>query len=150
MKKSIESLKAIVTDGMKLIRQSGDPVVIRRFPNNIIKIHNKSVSWETLLDLLVNGEYELDIKDSNSDLSKLNHKKWGGYRFPGPGKKLGRNKVKDKKVPVTISIRQSIKEKLLDILEVKEIDKNEFFETIINIAFEQLENNKNIPLRYCD
>lgn len=139
MKKSIEELKAVVKDGMRLISSKTDSVVIRRFPNNIIKIHNRSVSWKALQDILINGEYELEVNESQLDLFKIKEKKWGGYRFPGPGKTLGRPRVKDKKVPLTLSIRQSVKNKLLTILEHDDLDKNDFFEQIIINQFDQIQ-----------
>lgn len=138
MKKSIENLKAIITDRMTLKRGSAEPIIIRRYPNNIIKIHNKSVSWKVLQDLLINGEYDLQIKESQVNLFDRDEKKWGGYRIARPGKKLGRKPVKDKKVPVTLSIRQSIKQKMLEILESQGIDKNQFFENCLNQAYDTI------------
>jgi len=150
MKKSIENLKIIVNDGTRLISKNSDPITIRRYPNNIIKIHNRSVSWKTLQDILINGEYELELKEFQPDLFAISEKKWGGYRFPGPGKKLGRPLAKDKKVALTISIKQSVKQRLLDILALNEINKNDFFETIINSDFKCLNGKLNLPPRYCD
>ena len=138
MKKSINNLKAIVTDGMRLISKNSSPMVIRRYPNNIIKIYNRSVSWKTLQDILINGEYELEVREAQPDLFKTKQKTWGGYRFPGPGKQIGRPPAKDKKVPVTLSIRQSVKQKLLDILEIEDMNKNEFFENLISNIFDDV------------
>lgn len=134
MKRSIKDLKKIVTDRTRLISSTGRPIIIRRFPNNIIKIHNKSVSWKSLLDLLANGDYQLDIDQAQP----VTTKNWGGFRFPGPGRTLGRNKVRDKKKPLTLSVKESVLKKMSDILEAKNISKNDFFEAVINHTHDTL------------
>ena len=144
MKKSIEHLKAIVKDGTRLVSKTRDPVTVKRYPNNIIKIHNRSVSWKTLLDILINGDYELE---TYPDFLKTASNTRGGHRFPGPGKRLGRSFVSDKKVPLTISIRQSVKQKLFELLETKGIDKNELFEDFINCTYEKGQTNECFPIK---
>ena len=140
MNKTIDHLKAVVTDGMRLLSDSSPPIVIRRFPNNVIKVHNRIISWQSLQDLLINGEYALELNDTESNVLEFNKSSWGGYRVPGPGKKLGRKTVRDKKVPLTLSVRESVKEKMNELLEIRGIDKNEFFKHLINTAHDELKN----------
>jgi hypothetical protein len=138
--KSINDLKAIVVDGSKLWSKSGQEIVIQRFPNNIIKIHNKPISWKNFHELLICGEYELIIKETNLDLfsDKEKKEKRGGARVPGPGKTLGRNKIKpgEKKRPRSIALTDDSELKLRWISKYYGVSKSEFITNLIKEEWE--------------
>jgi hypothetical protein len=94
--KSIDELKDIIVDGMKL--KSGErEIEIRRLPNNVIKINNKLISWIDFQDLLLNGTYELIINENELDLFASEpirdlKKKRGGRREGSGRKKIDKGK----------------------------------------------------------
>lgn len=82
-KKFIEELKEIVNDGT-ILKSDSFEKKIRRFPNNIIMIGGRSISWADLHDLLTNGDVWLDIKGDQKELFKQSGR--GGRRV-GSGRK---------------------------------------------------------------
>lgn len=117
MDKSIKELKNIIQDGMTLLAGDGTgEKIIKRLPNNVLRIDNKLVSWQQLHDWLTNGEYMLLInedepelvfpnkKSKNLDFSNKKNKNWGGVRTAGKGKKIGRPQKTEKKRTVSFSL----------------------------------------------
>lgn len=82
--KTISELKLLIKDGMKLRSDSGE-ITIRRFPNNIIMMHGKSISWIDFQDLLINGTYRLVVNEDQQDIN-FKQSGRGGRRF-GSGRK---------------------------------------------------------------
>lgn len=108
MVKSIDELKILVVDGMKL-KAGNKEIEIRRFPNNVIKVHNKLISWADFRDLLINSDYELIVNEQDVDLLTGAHqepakKNQGrGGRRPGSGRKKLDNSEKKKPSLFTLS-----------------------------------------------
>lgn len=112
MFKSIEDLKLLIVDGMILKSKNGDTIEIKRFPNNIIKLYNKIISWVDFQEFLINGDYELIINEKQESLDFGKKSKWGGHRLAGIGKTLGRPKKGEKKKLVGIYLDSSTRQML--------------------------------------
>ena len=140
MVKSVEELKAIVTD--KMVMKAGSNIVtIRRYPNNIIKIHNRSVKWTVLQDLLANSNYQLDIQEEQPEM--FTRIKRGGQRVAGPGKTLGRNPIdpgKKKKI-VSLSLSPDVIDALNTLAQEKGCSRSQYVEMLINY-----ESGKNVSI----
>lgn len=95
MVKSVKKLKAMISNDTELRTKSGSVTKIKRYPNNIIKLYGRSITWKTLYELIYTGDYQVLFQGKpnplfDMDFVKSNH---GGVRVPGPGKTLGRNKI---------------------------------------------------------
>lgn len=132
MVKSIDELKSIIVDGM-ILKAGKREIEIRRFPNNIIKIHNRSIKWTALQDLLANSDYKLMVNEKELDLFEKKSNR-GGRRLPGPGKTLGRNKIdpdKKKKI-VSLSLSPDTISDLDKLAQEKGCSRSQYIEMLIN------------------
>lgn len=145
MKKSIEELKEIVTDGMLLkgaikypfIDPSTlDEMIIRRYPNNIIRIDGRVISWVDLAEILITSDYELQTPGEKENLFKKNTVR-GGLRVAGPGKKLGRNPVDTakKKIVKSFSLEPAIIENLNNLANYQGVSMSRIVSMLINDKF---------------
>ena len=139
MNKSIEDLKNIISDKSQILSKNGkESIEIRRFPNNIIKIYNKPISWISLQELLMNGDFTLLITEDQQEL-KLDEKRHGGLRL-GSGRKSKKNSEKKKVVSFTLSLdaRSTLDEsiKFINLGKKKKISKSQFIENLI-LKYEQ-------------
>lgn len=137
-KKDVPYLKEMIVDGMQLLTSNPeDHIIIRRYPNNIIKIHNKSISWVALHELLVQGDYTLMLDEKQADLFEdavfEYEKKHGGVRIAGPGKTLGRNKIKpeEKKKIKSFGLSQDVITYMDFYCKESKISKSSFIESLI-------------------
>lgn len=106
--KSIQDLKNIVQDGTIIKACNGSyEHKIRRYPNNIIMLQGKSISWSMLYDLLANGSCELDIKEDQKELFKMSGQ--GGQRIGSGRKKIDPAK---KKVVKSVALSPAALDKL--------------------------------------
>ena len=80
---TIDELKNLIKDRITL-QGITETFEIVRFPNNVIRIDGRLVSWKHLENLLSGGEYKLILPEQKKS-------NWGGLRSAGPGKKIGRN-----------------------------------------------------------
>ena len=130
MVKTIKELKILITDGMVLKSKRGHELIIKRYPNNIIMIQGRSISWKDLQELLANSEYELVIPDSLKEQFFPKRKSnTGGARLGA-----GRKKVADKKKIKSFSLSP----KAIEILKqnIKQnhngkISQSEYIENLI-------------------
>lgn len=104
-------LKQVVTDGMFLKGlgpNKDNDIIIRRYPNNVIMMHGKAVSWDLLLGLILNGEYELIVQEQDKDIvtEKI---------IPLPKRGRPQKDKHEKKTPLSISLNRE------DIVKLKGI-----------------------------
>lgn len=135
MVKSIEELKLLIVDRMVLKSKNGNKIEIRRFPNNIIKIFNKSVTWIYLQDLIANSEYSLIVNENQEELNLEKQYNWGGRRLAGPGKTLGRPKKGDKKKLVGIYMDEATRYKFNIICHQLKKKKSDLISELIREYF---------------
>ena len=90
------------------LQSDNDTVKIRRFPNNVIQLHGKSVSWVDFQDLLINGNYKLLIEEEQKELD-FKQKGRGGRRLGSGRKKIDSAK---KKVVKSVCLSPEIFEEL--------------------------------------
>ncbi|MCG8553356.1 MAG: hypothetical protein MI799_23370 [Desulfobacterales bacterium] len=129
--KTISELKKIVKDGM-FLQSENDTVKIRRFPNNIIQIYGKSVSWVDFQDLLINGNYKLLIKEEQKELD-FKQTGRGGRRLGSGRKKIDPAK---KKVVKSVSLSPEIFKRLDRFVDFK--NKVDGSKVTISSVIEQL------------
>jgi len=98
--------------------------------NNIIKINNKPISWVNLQDLIYNGDYNL-VLSGNKIENKTSH---GGYRLPGPGKKIGRPKSDNRKIPTSFTLSRGTIAKLDYLSDNQKMSKSEVISHLIEAA----------------
>lgn len=129
MNKFISDLKNLITDKTQIYARDEKTVIeIRRFPNNIIKINNKSISWIALQNLLINGDFTLLINEKQEEL-KFGEKKHGGLRS-GAGRKTKTSGEKKKVKSFTLS--NAAIDHLEKLCERYDKNKSEVIELLIH------------------
>ena len=98
--------------------------------NNIIKIHNKPISWVDFQDLIYNRDYILHL---GNDIMK-NERGHGGMRLPGPGKKIGRPKSENRKIPTSFTLHRGTIEKINQFALDKCMSKSEVVEHLVLVC----------------
>jgi len=129
---SISYLKTIITDGIKLKSKGDRYQIIKRFPNNVIRLNNQLISWAFLREILIQGDFVLSINEIDLDLFKKKH---GGPRVAGPGKTMGRPKKKIKKVVKSFTFSKKASERLDILASHHRISKSALMETLLNSEF---------------
>jgi len=121
--RSIENLKKYVKDQSYLKSDTGKKIMIQRCGNNIIKIHNRPVSWKHLQELVCNGSWELYTPDGTLIFKNTNK---GGVR-PNAGAK----KKADTKKPVSFGLTKEIRTELETLCKKLKLNRSELIADLI-------------------
>jgi hypothetical protein len=138
--KSVAKLKKIIKDEMEIVNfKDGSSLFIRRYPNNIIQINGKSISWINLKTLIKNGPYGIWYQGDVVDLFDVVNLDRGGKRA-GAGRKKINPELKAK--VISISLDPEVLNKL-DHLCVKSMTKrSSFLATIITQKYNEIYKKK--------